>query len=100
MRDLPRPGFEPVSPALAGEFLTPEPPGKPCLLLLDEMFCIYLLSLSDLTYYLKMMFLDDLSIDVIGLLNFFTVTIVLLYISPFRSVSICFKCLGAPMLGA
>ena len=26
---LPRPGFEPLSPALAGEFFTTEPPGKP-----------------------------------------------------------------------
>ena len=33
--DLPRPGLEPVSPALAGRFSTTEPPGKPglcCLL--------------------------------------------------------------------
>ena len=29
MRDLPRPGLEPVSPALASELLTTEPPGKP-----------------------------------------------------------------------
>ena len=29
MWDLPRPGFEPVSPALAGRFLTTVPPGKP-----------------------------------------------------------------------
>ena len=29
MWDLPRPGLEPVSPALAGRFLTTEPPGKP-----------------------------------------------------------------------
>ena len=29
--DLPRPGTEPVSPALAGRFFTTEPPGKPCL---------------------------------------------------------------------
>ena len=29
MWDLPRPGLEPVSPALAGEFLTTVPPGKP-----------------------------------------------------------------------
>ena len=29
MRDLPRSGIEPVSPALAGEFFTTEPPGKP-----------------------------------------------------------------------
>ena len=28
MWDLPRPGLEPVSPALAGGFLTTEPPGK------------------------------------------------------------------------
>ena len=28
MWDLPRPGIEPVSPALAGGFLTTEPPGK------------------------------------------------------------------------
>ena len=29
MWDLPRPGLEPVSPALAGKFLTTVPPGKP-----------------------------------------------------------------------
>ena len=29
MWDLPGPGLEPVSPALAGEFLTTAPPGKP-----------------------------------------------------------------------
>ena len=28
MWDLPRPGLEPVSPALAGTFLTTAPPGK------------------------------------------------------------------------
>ena len=30
MWDLPRPGIEPVSPALAGRFLTTGPPGKSC----------------------------------------------------------------------
>ena len=29
MWDLPRPGLEPVSPALAGRFSPTEPPGKP-----------------------------------------------------------------------
>ena len=29
MWDLPRPGLEPVSPALAGRFATTAPPGKP-----------------------------------------------------------------------
>ena len=32
MWDLPGPGIEPVSPALAGGFFTTEPPGKPQLL--------------------------------------------------------------------
>ena len=30
--DLPNPGIEPMSPALAGVFLTAEPPGKPATL--------------------------------------------------------------------
>ena len=34
MWDLPRPGIEPVSPALAGGFLTTVPPGKPQALLI------------------------------------------------------------------
>ena len=34
MWDLPRPGLEPVSPALAGRFSTTAPPGKSHLLLL------------------------------------------------------------------
>ena len=34
MWDLPRPGFEPVSPALVGGFLTTVPPGKPLQILL------------------------------------------------------------------
>ena len=38
MWDLPRPGLEPVSPALAGRFLTTAPPGKP----LDQCFLILL----------------------------------------------------------
>jgi len=33
MWDLPGPGMESVSPALAGGFFTPEPPGKPLPLL-------------------------------------------------------------------
>ena len=31
MWDVPRPGLEPVSTALAGRFSTTAPPGKPCL---------------------------------------------------------------------
>ena len=43
MRDLPRPGLEPVSPALAGRFSTTAPPGKPpslwFLISITDMFC-------------------------------------------------------------
>ena len=35
MWDLPRPGLEPVSPALAGRFPTTAPPGKPKALFLN-----------------------------------------------------------------
>ena len=34
--DLPRPGFEPVSPALAGGFSTTAPPGKPQRIFLSD----------------------------------------------------------------
>ena len=34
--DLPRPGLEPVSPALAGRFSTTAPPGKPPTLFIKE----------------------------------------------------------------
>ena len=41
MWDLPTPGLEPVSPALAGRFLTTAPPGKPRRDFLREVFlCI------------------------------------------------------------
>ena len=35
--DLPGPGLEPVSPALAGRFLTTAPPEKSCILLLNAL---------------------------------------------------------------
>ena len=38
MWDLPGPGLEPVSPALAGGFLTTEPPGKPNFSLFIYLF--------------------------------------------------------------
>ena len=36
--DLPRPGLEPVSPALAGRFSTTAPPGKPCWKIFNHSF--------------------------------------------------------------
>ena len=38
MWDLPRPGLEPVSPALAGRFPTTVPPGKPCWKIFNHSF--------------------------------------------------------------
>ena len=38
MWDLPRPGLEPVSPALAGRFSTTAPPGKPRMVVLFLVF--------------------------------------------------------------
>ena len=39
MWDLPRPGLEPVSPALAGRLSTTAPPGKPlCYCILRKIF--------------------------------------------------------------
>ena len=37
MWDLPGPGLEPVSPALAGGFLTTVPPGKSLTIFLEQM---------------------------------------------------------------
>ena len=37
MWDLPRPGLEPVSPALAGRFSTTAPPGKPRMYIYIEL---------------------------------------------------------------
>ena len=38
MWDLPRPGLEPLSPALAGRFSTTAPPGKPLMNILEGSF--------------------------------------------------------------
>ena len=38
MWDLPRPGLEPVSPALAGRLPTTAPPGKPQIYLFELVF--------------------------------------------------------------
>ena len=41
MWDPPRPGLEPVSPALAGRFSTTAPPGKP----IEHIFCLRFLKI-------------------------------------------------------
>ena len=42
MWDLPRPGLEPVSPALAGRFPTTAPPGKPFFLFFNKFIYFWL----------------------------------------------------------
>ena len=49
MWDLPRPGLEPMSPALAGRFLTTAPPGKP----LWERFLRSLLSSKGFVHFIS-----------------------------------------------
>ena len=46
--DLPRPGIEPASPALLGRFFTPEPPGKPVLVIASIICNILLFSFREL----------------------------------------------------
>ena len=48
MRDPPRPGLEPVSPALAGGFLTTAPPRKPQIILksISDNSSIYFFSIT------------------------------------------------------
>ena len=48
MWDLPRPGLKPVSPSLAGRFLTTVPPGKPYVFIFSNIFFIFLI----LSYFL------------------------------------------------
>ena len=47
MWDLPRPGLEPVSPALAGRLSTTAPPGKPLAIYLLSIWPCSFLDLSD-----------------------------------------------------
>ena len=57
MWDLPRPGLEPMSPALAGGFLTTVPPEKSLFQLLVSNLCLFL------SCIVKMPVLSHLSID-------------------------------------
>ena len=45
MWDLPRPGLEPASPALAGRFSTTVPPGKPCTQIFKHAILSFVLML-------------------------------------------------------
>ena len=47
--DLPKPGIEPMSPALAGGFFTTEPPGKPSFV---DIFVIKILILVFSNFWL------------------------------------------------
>ena len=51
MWDLPRPGLEPTSPALAGGFLTTAPPGKPWIYLFLIIFFLIFYYNSFILFY-------------------------------------------------
>ena len=53
MWDLPRPGLKPVSPALAGGFLTTAPPGKPKLNMILTLTSPHILPLPTFSYFNK-----------------------------------------------
>ena len=46
MWDLPGPGLEPVSPALAGRFLTTAPPAKPAMFVLQAETYFFLIKVN------------------------------------------------------
>ena len=51
MWDLPRPGLEPVSPALAGRFSTTAPPGKPLIHILMDIGLFQIFFLVQMTLH-------------------------------------------------
>ena len=61
MWDPPRPGLEPVSPALAGRFSTTAPPGKPCCIYFKVVLShVYKLRCVSLVNDIKKSFSDTL----------------------------------------
>ena len=57
MWDLPRPGIEPVSSALAGRFLTTAPPGKPPMCLSELWFSLDIYPVVGLLDHMVILFL-------------------------------------------
>ena len=61
MWDPPRPGLEPVSPALAGRFSTTAPPGKPLSLLkkdLDVLFIYFIIIIYYIYFWLRLVLVE------------------------------------------
>ena len=56
MWDLPRPGLEPVSPALAGRFSTTAPPGKPSIFVFKLEYSHIITAYSCLLTFLSCLF--------------------------------------------
>ena len=73
MWDLPRPGLEPVSPALAGRFSTTAPPGKPWCLFLKRSY-------SEVRYMVENIFIGECRMEVLVLDGGQTTVYVFFYI--------------------
>ena len=77
MWDPPRPGLEPMSPALAGRFSTTVPPGKPsCVVFVQSLpahHCLELFiycPLSDLYVYMNSVAFSEPQVKMIRIMNF------------------------------
>ena len=57
MWDPPRPGLEPVSPALAGRFSTTAPPGKPCSYYLCSIMFFRIIFLASISFISVLIFI-------------------------------------------
>ena len=56
MWGLPRPGIEPMSPALADGFFATEPPGRPSVIFLKENVCLCVFSLMCAYVFIYVLF--------------------------------------------
>ena len=64
MWDLPRPGLEPVSPALAGRFSTTAPPGKPLFHFWWELYKIEFTKIPLFMRHKRVVILQTVSVSV------------------------------------
>ena len=68
MWNLPRPGLEPMSPELAGRFLTTAPSGKPCMVSYEKSLIVLLFLCMDCIIFSLVAFKISPLVSVIGFL--------------------------------
>ena len=60
---IPRPGLEPVSPALAGRFSTTAPPGKPCMLMMMFITAVLVNAVINNSSFTHLTMVDQCSVS-------------------------------------